>query len=234
MVCPDLRGYGGSSKPPSDASHAAYSKRVMAEDIAGLMTALGHDRFSVVGHDRGAYVALRTALDHPERVDKLVFLGVVPIGEAIRRCDARFATEWWHWFFFNQPEVPERVINADPDAWYLRDGMESAMGAGNYRDFLAAVRDPATVHAMLEDYRAGLTVDREHDEQTLREGRRVECPTLVVVATKEGDDALYPDLSGIWRQWADDVRVATIDTDHHIAEEDPRALEKLLRPFLSA
>lgn len=194
MVCPDLRGYGGSSKPVTDDSHTPYSKRAMANDIVDLMAALGHDRFSVVG----------------------------------------FATEWWHWFFFNQPDVPERVISADPDAWYLRDGLEERMGPENYRDFLAAIRDPATVHAMLEDYRAGLSVDREHDEETLREGRKVGCPTLVVVAGKEGDDALYPDLSTIWRQWADDARIAYIDTGHHIAEEDPRGLEELLRPFLSA
>jgi haloacetate dehalogenase len=234
VVCPDLRGYGGSSKPASDASHAAYSKRAMARDIVGLMAALGHDRFSVVGHDRGAYVALRAALDHPERIDKLAFMGVVPIGEAIRHCDARFATEWWHWFFFNQPDVPERVISADPDAWYLRDGMEAKMGTENYRDFLAAIRDPATVHAMLEDYRAGLSIDYEHDEETVRRGRKVACPTMVVVASKEGDDALYPDLIPIWRQWADDVRIARVDTDHHIAEEDPQALAELLLPFLKA
>lgn len=234
VVCPDLRGYGRSSKPASDAAHAAYSKRAMARDIAGLMTALGHDRFSAVGHDRGAYVALRTALDHPERIDKLVFMGVVPIGEAIRHCDARFATEWWHWFFFNQPDVPERVISADPDAWYLRDGLEAQMGAENYRDFLAAIRDPATVHAMLEDYRAGLSIDHEHDEETVRRGRKVACPTMVVVASKEGDDALYPDLNPIWQQWADDVRIARIDTDHHIAEEDPQGLTELLLPFLTS
>ena len=234
VVCPDLRGYGGSSKPDSDASHAAYSKRAMARDIVGLMTALGHDRFCVVGHDRGAYVALRAALDHPERIGRLVFMGVVPIGEAIRYCDARFATEWWHWFFFNQPDVPERVISADPDAWYLRDGLEAKMGAENYRDFLAAIRDPATVHAMLEDYRAGLSIDYEHDTETIRQGRKVACPTMVVAASKEGDDALYPDLGPIWRRWADDVRIARIDTDHHIAEEDPRALAELLLPFLKS
>jgi len=233
VVCPDLRGYGGSSKPASDDSHAPYSKRAMAADIVQLMSALGHERFSVVGHDRGAYVALRAALDHPERITKLAFLGVVPIGEAIRRCDARFATEWWHWFFFNQPDVPERVISADPDAWYLRDGLEGRMGQENYRDFLAAIRNPATVHAMLEDYRAGLSVDRAHDEESVREGRKVTCPTLVVVASKEGDDAMYPELSTIWPQWADEVRIAYIDTDHHIAEENPEGLEELLHPFLS-
>jgi haloacetate dehalogenase len=236
VVCPDLRGYGQSSKPDDDGSHAAYSKRAMADDIAELMSALGHDRFSIVGHDRGGYVALRAALDHPERVDKLVFMGVVPIGEAIRHCDARFATEWWHWFFFNQPDVPERVITADPDAWYLRGrtDMQTRMGAENYQDFLAAIRDPATVHAMLEDYRAGLSIDRQHDEHDMRLGNKVASPTLVVIASKEGDDALYPDLSAIWSGWADEVRIASIDTGHHIAEEDPSGLAAILQSFLTA
>lgn len=234
VVCPDLRGYGQSSKPHDDGSHAAYSKRAMAGDIVELMSALGHGRFSVVGHDRGGYVALRAALDHPQRVDKFVFMGVVPIGEAIRHCDAKFATEWWHWFFFNQPDVPERVITADPDAWYLREGMQTRMGAENYQDFLAAVRDPATVHAMLEDYRAGLSIDRRHDEHDMRLGNRVASPTLVVIASKEGDDALYPDLETIWSRWADDVRLTSIDTGHHIAEEDPSGLADILRAFLAA
>ncbi len=171
MVCPDLRGYGQSSKPPSDASHAAYSKRAMATDIVRLMRLLGHERFSVVGHDRGAYVALRAALDHPSTVSRLAFPGVVPVGEAVARCGVRFATEWWHWFFFNVPELPERVITADPDAWYADDVLPDAMGRENYEDFIAAVRDPATVHAMLEDDRAGLAIDWVHDDEDLAPAR---------------------------------------------------------------
>lgn len=172
VVCPDLRGYGQSSKPPSDTAHRAYSKRTMALDIVKLMSALGHERFAIVGHDRGAYVALRTALDHPERVDKLVFLGLVPIGEAVRHTRAEFATRWWRWFFFNVPETPERVITADPDAWYLHDGLEEQMGAENYADLRACVRDPATVHARLEDYRAGLSADLDDDQGDMRLGSK--------------------------------------------------------------
>lgn len=110
VVCPDLRGYGESTAVPP------YSKRAMATDVAGLMTALGHDRFAVVGHDRGSYVAFRLAMDHQDRVAKLTVVDSVPIGEALARCDAEFARKWYHWFFFAQPEIPERVIGADPDA----------------------------------------------------------------------------------------------------------------------
>jgi haloacetate dehalogenase len=233
VVCPDLRGYGRSSKPASDASHRPYSKRSMANDIAELMTALGHERFAVVGHDRGAYVALRTALDHPHRVDKLVFMGLVPIGEALAHCGAEFAQRWWHWFFFNVPETPERVITADPDAWYLRaEGLEERMGSANYADLRTCVHDPATVHAMLEDYRAGLSVDADDDRRDMRQGSKVDCATLVVIAAGEKEESLYPDLEAIWKRWTKSFTLARLQTGHHIAEEDPAGLHRLLAEFL--
>src|ERR671928_698366 len=171
VVCPDLRGYGQSSKPPTTADHAPYSKRAMAADCVALMRALGHERFAVAGHDRGAYVATRTALDHPDAVTALVVMDAVPIGEALGRCDAKFAASWWHWFFLGQTAKPaERVINADPDEWYRGD--PDRMGAENHADYRRAVRDPATVHAMLEDYRAGLGIDAEHDAADRAAGRR--------------------------------------------------------------
>jgi haloacetate dehalogenase len=232
VVCPDLRGYGESSKPPAGARHAAYSKSVMATDVLRLMRALGHERFAVVGHDRGAYVALRLALEHPAVVDRLAFLGALPIGETLARCDADFATAWWHWFFFAQPEVPERVITADPDAWYHAKDAEATMGAGNHQDFLNAIRNPATVHAMLEDYRAGLTIDREHDDADRAAGRKVSCPMLHLWARRDDPPELFGDLGAVWRTWADDLRMATIDTGHHIAEEAPQELAELLSAFL--
>lgn len=233
VVCPDLRGYGQSSKPPTDGSHEAYSKRAMAADIVRMMASLGYERFGLVGHDRGSYVALRAALDHPSSISALAFLGVVPIGEAVAHCGVRFATAWWHWFFFNVPDVPERVINANPDAWYLREGQQDRMGRENYEDFVAAIRDRATVRAMLEDYRAGLNVDRYHDQADLQAGKKVSCPTLVMLATKEGDEELYPDVREIWRSWTTDLRVEHINTGHHMAEEAPAQLAELLRTFLT-
>ena len=147
----------------------------MAGDVVTLMRHLGHERFAVVGHDRGSYVALRTALDHPDAVTHLAVLDCVPIVEHLDRTDARFATAWWHWFFFAQPDKPERAINADPEAWYgsLAPGKAAAMGEQNHADHLAAIRNPDTVRAMLEDYRAGLTVDRAAEEADRAAGRRV-------------------------------------------------------------
>jgi haloacetate dehalogenase len=118
VVCPDTRGYGESTKPATDDDHTPYSKRVMAADCVELMRKLGHNEFAVAGHDRGAYVAIRLALDHRSAVRALAVLDAVPIGEALARCNAEFAQAWPHWFFFGLPDKPERAINADPDAWY--------------------------------------------------------------------------------------------------------------------
>ncbi|MGW4394060.1 alpha/beta fold hydrolase [Amycolatopsis nivea] len=162
VVCPDLRGYGRSAKPDPDENHEVYCDRAMAADVVALMRSLGHSRFAVVGHDRGSYVAYRTALDHPDSVSRLGVLDSVPILEALERAGTRFATAWWHWFFLGASPHAERVITADPLAWYRPN--EKAMGHENYLDMTRAVTDPATVRAMLEDYRAGLTVDRARDE----------------------------------------------------------------------
>jgi haloacetate dehalogenase len=234
VVCPDLRGYGRSSKPPTDPEHTPYSKRAMAQDCAELMQQLGHERFAVVGHDRGTYVALRLALDRPGLVSHLVALDGVPIGEALERCDATFARRWFHWFFLAQPDVPERVVNADPDAWYavgVRNTPER-LGQESYDDFLEAIHDPATVHAMLEDYRAGLGVDRAHDDADRAAGRSVRCPTLVVWAAHDDMEDLYGDPLAVWRPWADDLRGGVLDCGHHMAEEAPEELAGLIAEHL--
>ena len=156
----------------------------------------------MVGHDRGAYVAFRAAMDHPGAVSRLVVLDAVPIVEALERCDARFAASWWHWFFFAQPGKPERAILADPDAWY--GNAPERMGAEAYEDYRAAIHDPATVHAMMEDYRAGLGVDRAHDEEDRRAGRRLACPMLFLWARRDDLEDLYGDPLAVWRAWAPD------------------------------
>jgi haloacetate dehalogenase len=199
VVCPDLRGYGESSKPPTAADHAPYSKRAMAGDCLALMGGLGHDRFAVVGHDRGSYVAFRLAMDHPAAVSHLAVLDGVPIGEALARCDAAFATAWWHWFFMGNPAAQaERVIDADPDAWYPSDGARAQMGGQAWADYQRAIHDPATVAAMCEDYRAGLGIDREHDDADRAAGRRVTCPVLVLWAAHDDMERLYGDPIAIW------------------------------------
>src|SRR3954469_5372768 len=234
-VCPDLRGYGRSSKPPTTGDHAPYSKRAMAGDVVSLLRELGHDRFAVVGHDRGSYVAMRTAMDHAERVTHLAVLDSIPIVEHLDRADSRFAAAWWHWFFFAQPDKPERAISADPDAWYgaLQPGKAAAMGEENHADYRAAIHDPDTVHAMLEDYRAGLGVDRAHDESDRAAGRRVACPMLVVWSRHDDMECLYGDPVEVWRGWADDVRGGRrIESGHHMAEEAPDELAGVLVEFL--
>jgi haloacetate dehalogenase len=231
VVFPDLRGYGESSKPPTTADHEPYSKRAMARDCIKLMRALGHERFAVVGHDRGAYVALRTALDHPASVGRLAVLDAVPIGEALARCDARFAASWWHWFFFAQLEKPaERVISADPDAWYK--ATPEHMGEEAYADYRRAIHNPETVHAMMEDYRAGLGLDRQHDDDDRRAERSILCPTLVLWATGDDLPALYGNVLDVWKDWAVDLRGAPIASGHHMAEEAPDALATELLAFL--
>jgi haloacetate dehalogenase len=217
VVCPDLRGYGESSKVPP------YTKRAMAADMLALMHGLGHERFAVVGHDRGAYVASRLALDHPEHVTHLVVMDAVPIAEALARADARFAASWWHWFFFGQTDKPaERVINADPDAWYRVD--RELMGEEAYADLRRALHDPEVVHAMLEDYRAGLREDRAADEADRAARRRIRCPLLVIWAARDDLEALYGDPLEVWRDWAVELSGLRLDSGHHMAEEVPREL----------
>ncbi|MFC4068580.1 alpha/beta fold hydrolase [Actinoplanes subglobosus] len=231
VVCPDMRGYGASGKAAIRPDHSQQSKRAVAGDLVRLMATLGHPAFAVAGHDRGSYVALRLALDHPDLVNRLVVMDGVPISEALARCGATFAHDWYHWFFFAQPDKPERAINADPDAWY--DGARpDSMGVENHREFRQAVHDPATVRAMLEDYRAGLGVDRDHEEADRRAGRTVRCPTLVLWSTRDDMEKLYGDPVSVWRPWAPDLRGRPIDSGHHIAEENPGDLVTALHDFL--
>jgi haloacetate dehalogenase len=230
VVCPDLRGYGKSSKPPTTADHSTYSKRALAGDILALMQQLGHEQFAVVGHDRGSYVASRLALDAPEAVTALAVLDSVPIGEALARADACFAQAWWHWFFFAQPEKPENAILADPDRWY--GGDPDRMGEENYADYRQAIHDPATVRAMLEDYRAGLGVDRAADDADRTARRRITCPTLVLWSTRDDMERLYGDVLAVWRNWTDDLRGGPIESGHHMAEDAPDDLATRLIDFL--
>jgi haloacetate dehalogenase len=231
VICPDLRGYGQSLAPAPTADHTAHCKRAAAGDVVAVARALGHHRFALAGHDRGSYVALRLALDHPETVSRLALLDCVPISEHLSRITPEFATRWWHWFFFAQPETPERVINADPDSWYPGD--PESMGQENYDEWRLAIKNPRVVRAMLEDYRAGLTVDREHEETDRAAGRRVRSPLLVLWSKRDDMEALYGDPMTIWRTWATDACGHGIDSAHHIAEEAPEALAAALGDFFA-
>ncbi len=231
VVCPDLRGYGRSRGPDPTPDHRAHSKRAVAADIAALMVHLGHPTFAVAGHDRGSYVALRLTLDHPERVTRLAALDGVPLTEHLSRAGPEFATRWWHWFFFAQPDIPERVITADPDAWYRAD--PALMGAANHAEFRTATRDPRVVRAMLEDYRAGLTVDRADEAANRAAGDRIGVPVLVLWSSLDDLGDLYGDPRALWAAWADDVRGHPIASGHHMAEEAPEALAAALISFFA-
>jgi haloacetate dehalogenase len=231
VICPDMRGYGQSSKPRLRDDHRQQTKRAVADDLAKLMTHLEHDQFAVVGHDRGSHVAFRLAMDHPSRVRKLVIINAVPIIEALERCDARMAEHWFDWFFYAQPELPERMISADPMAWYRPDAEQ--MGAENYAELVEAINNPETVRAMVEDYRAGLSADREADRADRLAGRTIGCPTLFLWSSKGNIETLFGDPMAIWKQWAEDLRGCSISAGLHVPEENPDDLVKALTEFLA-
>jgi haloacetate dehalogenase len=232
VVCPDLRGYGHSTGPEPDPGHESYSDQAMGNDVVSLMGSLGYQRWAVVGHDRGQGVAFRVAIDAPSQVSALVVLDGVPIVDALERADARFAERWWHWFFFASPQA-ERVIIADPLAWYQPDPV--AMGQENYDDLVLAINNPSTVRAMLEDYRAGLHVDRRAAELDRSAGKQVACPTLVGWTVHDDMELLYGDPAAIWRPWCSlPIRSARLDSGHHVAEENPTQLARTILEFLDS
>jgi haloacetate dehalogenase len=230
VVCPDLRGYGRSTGPAPAEDHSPHSKHAVAADMAEVMTRLGHETFAVMGHDRGSYVAFRLALDHPDRVRALGVFDGVPLTHHLDRGGTRFALEWWHWFFYAQPDIPERVIGADPDAWYRGD--PDVMGPENHAEFRAATRDPGVIRAMLEDYRAGVTIDADLERADHAEGRRLAVPVLSLWSTRDDLADLVGDPRTVWREWADDVTGHGIDSGHHMAEEAPEAVAGAIAAFL--
>jgi haloacetate dehalogenase len=238
VVATDLRGYGDSGKPPSTPDHAPYAMRALARDQAAVMNRLGFERFCVAGHDRGGRCAYRLALDHPERVRKLAVLDIVPTGEAFRRADAAFALGFWVWSFLAAPVgLPERLIGADPqllldhmlDSW---SATPNAFPAAVRAEYLRAFRDPATLHAICEEYRAAATLDYQHDEAD-RGRRRIGCPVLALWSGRGALAAWYDPLA-IWREWADDVRGHALDCGHFLPEEAPDETYTALRDFFTA
>ena len=227
VVCPDLRGYGGSSKPPTTEDHEPYSKRAMARDVrrpdAAPRPRALRGRRPRPGHLRGpAHGARPPGRGHPP----LPCSTACPIGEALARCNARFAQAWWHWFFLAQPRLPERGHRRRPGPAGTRSAATTtgpAWARRRARTTSAAIHDPATVHAMCEDYRAGLGLDRAADDADRAAGRRIACPVLVIWAGRSDLESLYPDILGIWRTWAPDVRGHAIDSGHHLAEERARS-----------
>ena len=239
VVCADLRGYGDSSKPPSDASHAAYSKRAMAADMVAVMRALGHPRFRLVGHDRGGRLAHRLAVDHADAVERVAVLDIAPTLAMYEKTDRDFATAYYHWFFLIQPfDLPERMIGADPVA-YLRTKI-GGWGSGGtaffdpraLAEYERCFRDPATIHATCEDYRASASIDLEHDAADRKAGRRVRRPLLALWGDRGVVHRLFDPLAE-WRAVADDVRGRPLPCGHYLAEEAPDATLAELEAFLA-
>lgn len=239
LVLPDLRGYGASSAPPGDSAHTAYSKRAMAQDMRAVMRALGHSRFIAAGHDRGGRVAYRLALDHPECVRALVPIDILPTGEVWARLRWASALKSYHWAFLAQPHpMPETLINASPD-FYLEHTLASWSSTRDLSPFApealahyrALLADPARVHAVCEDYRAGATVDRLLDEADQAAGRKIACPTFLLW----GSDYLGkgPDPLEVWRGWCADVSGTEIRSGHFLADENPADTLAALQGFLA-
>ena len=237
VVAADLRGYGDSTKPPGGEHHVAYSKRAMALDQVEVMRSLGFPCFAVVGHDRGARVAHRMALDHPAAVDRLVVLDIAPTATMYARTDKEFATRYFWWFFLIQPfDLPERMIGSDPEYFLRRHiaGQSRTPGAVNedlLQEYLRCYRDPDTIHAICEDYRAAASIDLDHDAADA--DRKVTSPLLALWGAKGTVGALY-DVLETWREKALDVRGRVLDCGHLLQEEAPRETLAALQSFLEA
>ncbi len=236
LVIPDLRGYGSSSKPLTDADHLPYSKRAMARDMVEVMTALGFAQFAVAGHDRGGRVTYRLALDHPERVRRVAVLDIIPTLEQFERLNRSNARAAYHWYFLAQPApFPETLIGKDPDfflthtlaSWCGTPGAFTPQALENYR---AAFRDPEVIHASCEDYRAGIGCDCEYDDADRKAGCKIAAPLLALWGA-QGRPRRGMGLLDVWKSWANDVRGEPLDCGHFIPEEAPDALVPLLISF---
>ena len=235
VIATDLRGYGDSDKPPANSDHSNYSKRTMARDQITVMSQLGYQQFYLVGHDRGARVAHRLALDYPERVKKMVLLDIAPTYDMYAAADQEFATAYYHWFFLIQPyPFPETLISANPD-YFLRHCLQSwsadltAFPAEACAEYLRCFRKPETIHATCEDYRASATIDLE-DDAADRE-HKIECPLLVMWGKKGLIERKY-DVLATWRKRAINVSGISLDCGHFLPEEAPQATYHNILDFL--
>lgn len=239
VVMVDLRGYGHSSKPPGDPEHVTYSKRVMAEDMRRLMQTLGFERFSVLAHDRGARVAHRLCLDHPERLERAMFLDIAPTLDMYERTDRAFASAYFHWFLLIQPApLPERLIEANPDAWIeeVMGGRHAGLApfsAEALDAYRTAMRLPGTAHAMCEDYRAANTIDLEHDRIDRDANHLIRCPLRVLWGEHGVIEKLF-DPMALWKACALDVTGRALSCGHYLPEECPDDIIEEALTFFNA
>lgn len=239
VIAPDIRGYGFSQKPPALLDSAAMAKRAMAADLAALMTDLGHERFTVVSHDRGARVAHRLALDHPGRVERLCTMDIIPTLAHFERTTMEFALGYYHWFFLAQPhDKPERMILRDVEDWFDLHTSREPKDRGFFHpearaDYLAALREEGTVRAICEDYRAATGIDLAHDRASRAAGQKLQCPLLALWGSKGAIPRWYDPLA-IWRDFAaGEVMGGGVESGHYLAEEAPEEVLIWLGRFLS-
>ena len=239
VIATDLRGYGASAKPPSDDTHSPYSKRTMAADQIAVMRHFGFERFLVCAHDRGARVAHRMALDHPDAVERLMLLDIAPTLAMYEATDRTFATLYFHWFLLIQPEpLPETLIGANPDVFVDRVMGSRHAGLTPFAPealvaYRAALRQPGAVHAMCEDYRASATIDLEHDRADIERGNKVACPLRVLWGEYGVIEKCFTPLDE-WRRVARDVGGRPLPCGHYIPEEAPDALVAEMLAFFEA
>lgn len=239
LVIPDLRGYGESKGPPPDPKHFNYSKRSMARDMVEVMRSLGHKRFMVAGHDRGGRVGYRLAFDHPERVSHLAAIDIIPTLTAAAGMDKDKALNSYHWIFLAQPApLPERLIGHDPE-FYLRHlldrwaGHREALDPDAVAQYIRHFRKSSVIEATCEDYRAGMSIDLEHDRADREAGLKIRCPTLVLWGKRYLSAKAQSPLA-VWRDWAQEVFEISLDCGHFVPEEQPQACADALREFFSS
>jgi haloacetate dehalogenase len=234
VVAADLRGYGDSSKPPGTPRHDNYSFRVMAADQIETMAALGFRRFMAVGHDRGARVLHRMALDHPQALSRIALLDILPTSILYGSADRTFASAYWEWFFFTQAaDFPEEVLSANPAA-FLRHELGTLLDTGIippdvWDEYLRVISGKTAMHGMCEDYRAGASIDLEHDAADAQ--RQLACPVMILWGDRNPIWARF-DMLDVWRRFASIVEGGPLPAGHYIAEEVPEELLSRLQPFL--
>ena len=237
VVATDLRGYGDSEKPPGGPRHVNYSFRAMAQDQVEVMAALGFDRFYAAGHDRGARVLHRMCLDHPQKVARAAIIDIVPQHYLYNHVTRAWATFSWHWFFNIQPfDLPEKMMGADPD-WFIKKKLAkteqglSFFDPAALADFMRCFRNPETIHAICEDYRAGAGIDLEMDEADLKAGRKIACPLLLLWGATGGVGRNQNSME-IWPRYASDIRAGKVlPSGHYVNEEAPEETYAELRAF---
>ena len=234
VVCLDLRGYGKSEKPVSDSTHYPYSKRAMAQDVVAVMQNLGHKKFLVGAHDRGARVAHRLGLDHPECVEAMVLLDIAPTREMYAGTTSDFARAYWHWFFLIQPHpLPEQIISKDPEAFWKLKCFNQANGKNPFStealsEYLTSFKQSEVIHSSCEDYRAAASIDIEHDNAD--QGKKLLMPVLALWAKLGVIESCFDALE-LWRLRADKVEGEALEAGHYMAEEIPKDIAKRMSEF---